>query len=111
MKFDYPAEKWKNISNEAKDLLNHMLVPENERYTASQVLAHPWFKIIKEQKLEKLNFNSKFFKEYNDLNKLQKIVLLFIASRLSENEINDLKEIFKAFDENGDEVDKTLSLS
>ena len=102
MKFDYPSEKWKNISNEAKDLLNHMLVPENERYSASQVLAHPWFKNIKEQKLEKLNFNSKFFKEYNDLNKLQKIVLLFIASRLSENEINDLKEIFKAFDENHD---------
>ena len=78
-----------------------MLVPENERYTASQVFDHPWFNNIKE-KLEKLNFNSKFFKEYNDLNKLQKIVLLFISSRLSENEINDLKEIFKAFDENHD---------
>ena len=46
MKFDYPENKWKSISNEAKDLLNHMLVPEKERYNASQVLAHPWFNII-----------------------------------------------------------------
>ena len=102
MKFDFPEEKWKNISKEAKDLLGHMLVPEDQRYTASQVLAHPWFKNTKENKLEKLNFSSKFFKEYNDMSKLQKIVLLFIASRLSENEINDLKEIFKAFDVNKD---------
>ena len=102
MKFDFPSSKWKNISKEAKDLLNHMLLPENERYTASQVIAHPWFKNAREMKLEKLNFSSKFFKEYNDLNKLQKVVLLFIASRLSENEIKELKDIFTAFDQNKD---------
>jgi hypothetical protein len=38
-------------------------VPENERYSASQVLALPWFKIVNEVKLEKLNFNAKYFKE------------------------------------------------
>ena len=102
MKFDYPSDKWNRISSEAKDLLNHMLVPENERYTAKQVLAHPWFKNVKEKKLEKLNFSSKFFKDYNLMNKLQKAILLFIASRLSENEILNLKEIFKAFDVNND---------
>ena len=102
MKFDFPSNKWNSISSEAKDLLNHMLVPENERYTAKQVLAHPWFKNVKEKKLEKLNFSSKFFKDYNLMNKLQKAILLFIASRLSENEILNLKEIFKAFDVNND---------
>jgi calcium-dependent protein kinase len=102
MKFDFPSSKWKNISKEAKDLLTHMLVPENERYTASQVIAHPWFKNAREMKLEKLNFSSQFFKEYNELNKLQKVVLLFIASRLSENEIKELKDIFTAFDQNKD---------
>ena len=102
MKFDFPSNKWNSISSEAKDLLNHMLVPENERYTAKQVLAHPWFKNVKEKKLEKLNFSSKFFKDYNLMNKLQKAILLFIASRLSENEILNLKEIFKAFDVDND---------
>ena len=102
MKFSFPPSRWNSISKEAKDLLSHMLVPESERYSASQVLAHPWFKIINEIKLEKLNFNSKYFKEYMETNEFKKIVMLFIASRLGENEIKDLKEIFKAFDKNND---------
>ena len=102
MKFTFPKEKWNYISKEAKDLLSHMLAPEDERYTASQVLAHPWFKIINEIPLEKLNFNSHFFKEYKDTNQLKKIVLLYIASRIKESDINDLKEIFKAFDKDND---------
>jgi calcium-dependent protein kinase len=102
MKFTFPKEKWNCISKEAKDLLSHMLAPEDERYTASQVLAHPWFKIINEIPLEKLNFNSHFFKEYKDTNQLKKIVLLYIASRIKESDINDLKEIFKAFDKDND---------
>jgi calcium-dependent protein kinase len=102
MKFTFPKEKWNCISKEAKDLLSHMLAPENERFTASQVLAHPWFKIINEIPLEKLNFNSHFFKEYKDTNQLKKIVLLYIASRIKESDINDLKEIFKAFDKDND---------
>ena len=102
MKFSFPPSRWNNISKEAKDLLNHMLLPENERYSASQVLAHPWFKIVNEIKLEKLNFNTQYFKEYMETNEFKKIVMLFVASRLGENEIKDLKEIFKAFDKNND---------
>jgi calcium-dependent protein kinase len=102
MKFSFPPSRWSSISKEAKDLLNHMLVPENERYSASQVLAHPWFKIVNEIKLEKLNFNTEYFKKYMETNEFKKIVMLFVASRLGENEIKDLKEIFKAFDKNND---------
>ena len=103
MKYGFPPSKWRNISPEAKDLLCHMLVVENERYTASQVLAHPWFKIAKEKtSLEKLNFSSQFFREYKETNELKKLVLVFIASRLQDNEINDLKSIFQAFDTDND---------
>ena len=102
MKFSFPVNKWNLISNQAKDLLIHMLAPENERYTASQVLAHPWFKIVSEINLEKLNFSSQFFKEYKESNQLKKIILSFIASRLQENEIDGLKDIFKAFDKDND---------
>ena len=98
LQFDFPENKWKNISNEAKDLLNHMLTPEKERFTASQVLAHPWFNIINDKPLEKLKFNPKFFKSYINNKKLKKIVILYIASRLQESDIDDLREIFKAFD-------------
>ena len=41
---------WKNISNEAKDLIKHMLVPENKRFKAKEVLAHPWFQIVNNMK-------------------------------------------------------------
>ena len=103
MQFNFPSNKWDNISNEAKDLLMNMLSIENKRFSASQVLAHPWFKIVNEKlSLEKLNFSLQFFKEYKQANELKRIVLAFIASRLQENEINGLKEIFQAFDKNKD---------
>ena len=80
-----------------------MIVKEEERYNASQVLAHPWFKIAKEKlSLEKLNFDSQFFKQYKEMNQLKKMVLVYIASGLQENEISDLKLIFQAFDTDND---------
>ena len=56
-----------------------------------------WSSISKEAK-DLLNH----MKEYTETNEFKKIVMLFIASRLGENEIKDLKEIFKAFDKNND---------
>ena len=105
-KYEFPEQKWSKISVEAKDLLTKMLIQEDKRLSASQVLQHPWFDIIKNEKItfEKLNFGKdNFFKEYKDSNQLKKIVLLYIASKLEENEIFDLKNLFKAFDkdENG----------
>lgn len=38
------SNKWRYISDEAKDLVSHMLVPENIRYDINQVISHPWFK-------------------------------------------------------------------
>lgn len=41
--FDFPDEEWKHISLEAKDLIRHLLVRNvRQRYTADEVLAHPW---------------------------------------------------------------------
>ena len=48
MKYEFPEEKWKNISDDAKDLISHMICEENERYTAKQVLEHHWFKKVNE---------------------------------------------------------------
>jgi len=94
MKYTFPEKKWKDISNEAKDLIQHMMAPENERYTARQVLDHPWFKNAKTTPLSSLNFDPAFFVDYVKGCELKKISLLFIASRLDENEINNLKKYF-----------------
>ena len=98
MKFNFPDKKWKNISKEAKDLISHMIAPENVRYTAKEVLAHPWFKNASDVPISSLNFNSEFFIDYVKGSEIKKISLLFIASRLDENEINNLKMSFEAFD-------------
>ena len=103
MDYGFPGNNWKHISKEAKDLLMHMLSLENDRYSASEVLAHPWFNIAKKKtSLEKLNFSSKDFINYMQSNQLKKAVLVYIASRLQDNEINDLKDIFQAFDKDND---------
>jgi calcium-dependent protein kinase len=103
--FNFPDNKWRTISNEAKDLLSRMLVPESTRLSASQVLQHPWFNLVKNDKipLEKITITgTNFFKEYKESNRLKKIVLLYIASKLQEDEIYGLDNLFKAFDKDND---------
>ena len=105
-KFEYFfSEKWRFISNEAKDLVSHMLVPENIRYNASEVLAHPWLKIVDENNNKNsvnLSFDLSFLISYKKTNTFKKIILTFIASRLNENDINDLNKLFEVFDIDND---------
>jgi len=105
MKFDFsfPENKWKHISKEAKDLLqNHMLVPEHKRATAKKVLEHTWFKNAPDVPLTSLGFTTNFFIDYIQGSNMKKMSLMYIASRLDENEINNLKKVFSAFDKSKD---------
>jgi calcium-dependent protein kinase len=102
MKFTFPEKKWKNISNDAKDLIMHMISPEKERYTAKQVLEHPWFKNASTEPLNSLNFDPVLFKGFVRGPAMKKMSLLYIASRLDENEIENLKKVFKSFDKCSD---------
>jgi calcium-dependent protein kinase len=97
MDFDFPEAKWANISDEAKDLIKHMITPENERYNARQVMEHKWMNIVNQDNLANLNFDPSFLVNYAKSNIFKKMTLLFIASRLEDNEINHLKKIFEAF--------------
>lgn len=43
--YTFPEEQWNGISNDAKELISHLLVRDrSSRYTAHQVLQHPWIK-------------------------------------------------------------------
>lgn len=42
-KFDLDSEIWSYMSPEVKDLISRMLVRENKRLSAKEVLQHPWF--------------------------------------------------------------------
>ena len=101
-KYNMNNKIWNNISNEAKDLIKHMLVPENERFSAKQVLEHPWFKYVNKIKNKKINIKLDVFKKYSEENTLKKIILYFIATRLNEKEIEELNVLFKKFDKDFD---------
>lgn len=41
--YGFPNEDWDQISEDAKDLISHMLVRQPQlRYSSAQVLRHPW---------------------------------------------------------------------
>ncbi|XP_054708454.1 MAP kinase-interacting serine/threonine-protein kinase 1-like [Uloborus diversus] len=41
--YEFPKTEWAFISDEAKDLINHLLVKDaSQRYSAEMVLKHPW---------------------------------------------------------------------
>ena len=96
------TEEFNDISNEAKDLIKKMLVKENERISADDILKHPWFKIALKEKNDKqiLKLNLNNLNNYVHMNKFEKMIRMYIASRLSHEEIKNMKNIFKEFDTN-----------
>ncbi len=101
--FSFPSPAWDNVSDDAKELIKHMLSDPSVRYTAEEVLNHTWVTNLAPNSIEAvLNLSTDSLKNYKNSNKLKKAVLTFIASRLKEDEIKDLKEIFFAIDKNQD---------
>jgi calcium-dependent protein kinase len=102
-KYSFPSPQWDNVSNDAKDLISHMLSDPDKRYTAEQVLKHTWVENLAPNSPEiVLNLNVDSMKNYTNSNKLKKAVLTFIASRLKEDDIKELKDIFMVLDKNKD---------
>lgn len=43
--YTFPEDRWSGISNDARELISHLLVRDRSmRYTAHQILQHPWIK-------------------------------------------------------------------
>ena len=98
-KLSFPEDEWKNISDDAKDLIKHMLCDADKRYNAENVLNHQWVEKCAPNSKESLaNFNSNSMKNFNNLYKLTKFVLGFIASRVGECDIGQLKSVFEEMD-------------
>lgn len=98
-------QQFNNVSEEAKDLIKKMLCPVDQRLTAQQVLSHPW--IIQKGDFKKENFDVNIISSlirYQRINKLQKAIIQFIASRIDESEIEKIKSIFTNMDINKDGV-------
>jgi len=69
--YDYPAEYWDDISDEAKDFINHLLVVDvKKRLTAKKALEHAWLKTGKTKTSKLAKFQAKM-KNYVAIRKQQ----------------------------------------
>ena len=102
-KFAFNDKEWNNISNNAKDLIKNMLCDEDKRYSAEEVLKHPW--LIGMSPNEKGSTNKislKHLNNYKNTSNFKKFVLTYMATRLKAKEINELKKMFLEIDTNKD---------
>lgn len=100
----------KNVSHSAKNLILDILVKQQIRPTAAEVLKHPWIKDTQDITIEypisegSLDVDWQTFSSFQKQSKLKKATLLYIASQLSESEIYDIGRLFKKYDSNNDGV-------
>jgi calcium-dependent protein kinase len=88
---------------DAKDLIQNMLCEPSVRFTAEQVLNHIWVANLAPNSEDcLLELNLDVLKNNTHSNKFKKAALIFIASRLKEDQIKTLKEIFLTLDINND---------
>ena len=102
-KYIFNYFEWQNISDNAKDLIDHIFCDEDQRYNAEEVLKHPWLTTISPNIKGSINkLSIKHLENYKNSSYFKKFVLTYMAARLKEKEINDLKEMFLEIDENKD---------
>ncbi|GJR26492.1 calcium-dependent protein kinase 26-like protein, partial [Tanacetum coccineum] len=99
-KLDFSIDPWPNISESAKELVKKMLVRDpKKRITAHEVLCHPWISIdgvAPDKPLDPAFLIH--LTRFSAMNKLKKMALRVIATKLSEEEIAGLKQMFKMID-------------
>ncbi|PWA98668.1 EF-hand domain pair, Serine/threonine-protein kinase Mps1 [Artemisia annua] len=99
-KLEFSIDPWPNISESAKELVKKMLVRDpKKRITAHEVLCHPWISIdgVAPDKPLGPAFLIHLTR-FSAMNKLKKMALRVIATKLSEEEIAGLKQMFKMID-------------
>ena len=117
-KIAFPSPEWDDVSDDAKNLIKKMCCSPDKRLTADQVLKETWVKDnAPNSGKTSLPMKPDGFKNYANSNKLRKAVLTYIASRLSEEEIKKIKEVFQNIDVDNDgklsleEMKKAFALS
>lgn len=103
----YEGSVWKNVSAEVKDLIQGMLtVDHNKRYSAQQVIDHPWMQAHSNNALSDIPLCDDALSnllKYNAENVLSASIFSFITNQLTNSkEEKELEKIFKKVDKNKD---------
>ncbi|CAD8190681.1 unnamed protein product [Paramecium octaurelia] len=102
-KIPFHTTEWNKISKEAKNLITNMLCLDVEkRYSAQQVFDDPWLQQGQGQNLIDDSF-LKNLTEFSAKSKLKQALLTFMASQMIQpKEVEQIQELFKQLDRNGD---------
>ncbi len=102
--YDFNDKVWDDISDDAKDLISKILVPEKERLSPKECLNHQWVK--ETSKTEASTESRQIFLErlrrFQGASKLKKAILSYLASRVTEEEIKENINMFNSIDKNHD---------
>jgi calcium/calmodulin-dependent protein kinase I len=82
--YEFESPDWDDISDDAKDLIRHILVPDpRRRFTAAQILAHPWMQkdTVGKANLARTVDNMRKFNARRKLRAAQKAVLTTVRMR------------------------------
>jgi calcium-dependent protein kinase len=106
--YSFRNKIWNKISEEAKDLVKKLLeINPEKRLSAKDALNEKWFKVNENPNEKNKNNNFTIFikniTEFCAEQKLQQATLAFLVHNFApKEELDELKEIFFAFDKNGD---------
>lgn len=103
-KYDFNDKVWDEVSDEAKDLISKILVPEKERLSPKECLSHPWIKSSanKEASEESKQLFIERLRQFQGASKLKKAILSYLATRVTEKEIKENIKMFNQIDKNHD---------
>jgi len=103
--FSFNSQEWKHVSEDAKELIQKLLkMNPRDRFTAEQALNHSWV-ANKAPKAKDVAIGASIvdnLKGFQSQNKFKKAALHLIASQMSENQIDKLRQTFMQLDKNGD---------
>ena len=88
------------ISAECVDLIKKILLPADKRLSIAEIFNHPWMQKDLPDKPLKISFAK--VQGFSKFSKLKKLAATYIASRMSEKEVEDLGKLFQQIDLNHD---------
>ncbi|ONK56846.1 uncharacterized protein A4U43_C10F13710 [Asparagus officinalis] len=97
---DFDREPWPKVSENAKDLVRHMLDPNpSSRLTAQEVLEHPWMQNASTAPDIPLGDTVRCrLQQFSVMNKFKKKALRVVAGQLPMEEVACIKQVFDLMD-------------
>ena len=92
--------EWNDVSEDVKELIRRMLCKPEIRITATEVLKHKWLQSTADN--SKLKVKVENLARWTSYSKLKRICLTYVATQLSDEDANQLKQLFTAVDKDSD---------